>query len=189
HPTDLALSPDGTQLYASSEGQEAVARFSLDFGTAVPLSLESGRLGTAEPVQRLAAVLPLGQAGLAPVAIFLTVTRMEGTPAAEAGGEGGVALPAGPAALRATAAGPGAATPAGGTAEEAAGGPAAGPTPSAGSAADSLTIGVDEALERSGAGPRQGLQEGERPLAPPTPPEEAREEALLRWLPDRETVG
>src|SRR5262249_46006649 len=48
HPTDLALSGDGTELYVSGEGEEAVARFTLDFGTAVPVPVAQGG-GGGEP--------------------------------------------------------------------------------------------------------------------------------------------
>src|SRR5262249_41829797 len=81
HPTDLARSGDGTELYVRGEGAEAVARFTLDFGTAVPALVPpgAGGLGGGEPGQRLADVLPLSESAPATVATFLTVARTETT--------------------------------------------------------------------------------------------------------------
>src|SRR5262249_56681872 len=105
HPTDLALSGDGTELYVSGEGEEAVARFTLDFGTAVPVLGAQGRggLGGGEPGQRLAGVLPLSESAPATVANFLTLARAETTSpggdrggGSDGGGGGGARPPRGP---------------------------------------------------------------------------------------------
>jgi hypothetical protein len=109
HPTDLALSDDGSVLYVGEEGEEVAARFSLDLGIAVPAFADVQAVG-APPSQRLAELLPLRETTVATVATVLTVVRDEGaaptlataTPeapadllpasvAAAAGGEGGVA--------------------------------------------------------------------------------------------------
>src|SRR5262249_41273994 len=50
----------------------------------------------------------------------------------------------------------------------------------------SLMIGLDEALQRSGAGLRQRLLEGEQP--PAAVPDGVLEEAFRRWLPELEAV-
>jgi hypothetical protein len=195
HPTDLALSGDGTELYVSGEGEEAVVRFTLDFGTAVPfgpaalVSLEQGLPGASGSVQRVADVLPLSESSLATVATFLTVARAE-----EQSGEAGAdadGLDATPGAVALVRAVPGqAAVVAGPTGEEPPEPPAVVvPAPNAEAAADALTIGVDEALQRSGAGLRERLLDADRPPAPGGVPKEALEEVFRRWLDDLEAVG
>src|SRR5262249_42400447 len=62
HPTDLALNADGSAFYVVNEGEEAVARFTLDLGIVLPI--EPGRPGTD--------FLPLTESALATVAIPLT---------------------------------------------------------------------------------------------------------------------
>src|SRR5262249_55410068 len=90
HPTDVALSDDGTLLYVSDEGEEGVAHFTLDFGTAIPVPVADGLAGAGEPGQRLAEVLPLQESSLATVATFLTVPEVVAASAGGPDGEGSV---------------------------------------------------------------------------------------------------
>jgi hypothetical protein len=163
HPTDLALSEDGRQLYVTSEGAEAVARFSLDFGTAIPVPVGPGGFGPGEPVQRLAEVLPLSESTLATVATLVTVAGGETSPVG-----GVVAEPRSPVPLlvAATVSAPALVPALGGDAAQTAEPPllpAVLPIVDTEAATDSLMIGLDEALKRSGAELRQRLLEEELP--------------------------
>jgi hypothetical protein len=183
HPTDLALGEDGTEVYVSAEGEEAVARFTLDFGMAVPVPVGQGLVGGGEPVQRVADVLPLSESSLATVAIFMTVSRTEATPANETGENGIVfTIPSSTTVLPATARGDDA-SQAGGTEDEPPDEDAPVPTPDTAAATDGMRIGVDEALQRSGAGLRERLLDEDRPPAPGGVPDEVLDEVFRRWLP------
>jgi hypothetical protein len=183
HPTDLALGEDGTEVYVSAEGEEAVARFTLDFGTAVPVPVAPGLLGAGEPVQRLADVLPLSESSLATVAIFLTVSRTEATPADDTGENDIVfVVPRSTTVLPTTARGDDA-SQAGGTEDEPPDEDAPVSTPTTEAATDGLRIGVDDALQRSGAGLRERLLDEDRPPAPSVVPDEVLDEVFRRWLP------
>jgi hypothetical protein len=191
HPTDLALSGDGTELYVSGEGAEAVARFTLDFGTAVPVLVTpgGGGLGGGEPVQRLADVLPLSETAPATVATLLTVARVEATPVGDRGGESDLPAAGGNATILVRSGGgdPGEAA---GTAQVAAPeGPAGVAIQEREAATDSLTIGLDEALQRSGAALRERLLEEDRPPAPQGVPDGALDEVFSGWRSGMETVG
>ncbi|HKB42584.1 MAG TPA: hypothetical protein VKD72_39515, partial [Gemmataceae bacterium] len=203
HPTDVALSGDGTQLYVSGDGEEAVTRFTLDLGTAVPVPISGLVFGGGEPGQRLPDVLPLQGSSVATVATFLTVARAEDTLAGAESrlvsvildGDGDVpttlfnisvlVVPSfnAPVLL----------APGGGDAAESAEGTEEGLstksgmllTQSAEAKADGLTIGLDEALQRSGAGLRELLLQEDEAPAPASPPEGTVDEVFRRWLTDR----
>jgi hypothetical protein len=189
HPSDLALSADGTHLYVSGEGGESVARFSLDFGIAIPAPAGQGALG-GEPVQRLASVLPLQEAAPATVATFLTLAGVEPQADSGAGANGSTESSAAMLLLgaRGTAANlvavPGGEGAVAGDPMAEAPPVALAPRPTE-AAADGLTIGVDEALQRSGAGLRQWLlgQEGPATLDELPP---AAEEGVPGGLPEGE---
>jgi hypothetical protein len=157
HPTDLAQGADPSVVYVSQEGVEAVASFTLDFGSAIP-SLFGG--GPPAPGSQVAELLPLTPSAVATVATLLAGAVGETTPPGPAGEEAATAVEAGPPAevvLDAGAAevhGEGTAL-GGGTEEEAAGGEAGAQT--AGAAVDHLVGGLDDALERNAAELRQTL--------------------------------
>jgi hypothetical protein len=190
HPTDLALSSDGEHLYVSGEGEEVVARFSLDFGTAVPVSVDQGALGAAEPVQRVAEVLPLRQSALPTVATFLTVSRAEGAVAGDSGGpEGSVSVLTGLVPVVVLPSVSPAGAPVGGTEDEPHEGAVGVPAQGMGATADNLVIGVDEALQRSAAGLRERIWQEGSPPAPGERPNNALEEVFRPWQPDLGAAG
>src|SRR5262249_48916366 len=206
HPTDMALSGDGTQLYVSGDGEEAVTRFFLDLGTAFPAPgpvAVSDLIFRAGLGRRFPDLSPLWGSSVATVATFLTVARAEDTLAGAENrlvsvildGDGDVpttlfnisvlVVPSfnAPVLL----------APGGGDAAESAEGTEEGLstksgmllTQSAEAKADGLTIGLDEALQRSGAGLRELLLQEDEAPAPASPPEGTVDEVFRRWLTDR----
>jgi hypothetical protein len=85
HPTALAMGETASVIYASEEGEEAVARFTLDFGVAV--TAHAGELSVVGPERQIADFLPLKEAALATVATLLTVTAEQGMTIHDNGGD------------------------------------------------------------------------------------------------------
>jgi hypothetical protein len=97
HPSSLALGSDPSVLYVTEEGEEAVARFTLEFGVALLLPPGQSPVAGQAPGERLPELSPLREDAVATVAILLTVPVDGGAlGTANAGAleaEGGNALP------------------------------------------------------------------------------------------------